>query len=63
MAARSDYERGFDLGLYVGNDHASGGNYDPRWDLADESRTNTREGFAEFRRGLGDGIAKAREGG
>ena len=52
MPAKSNFERGRELGLMVKEDHDSGGTYDCRWDLADEAKALSREDFAEFKRGL-----------
>ena len=49
----SAYDRGFALGQFVKADREQGGNYDARWDFADEAKAGT---FAEFRRGFDAGF-------
>jgi hypothetical protein len=53
----TNYERGLDLGLMVRKIREEGGDYDPRWDLADEAKQN-RSGFDEFMRGLNAAFAE-----
>ena len=54
--ARSDYERGLALGRSEKELREAGIHSDLRWDLADESKRLSREAFAEFKRGLSDGL-------
>ena len=53
----SPYDRGRTLGAFISIQRDEGNDsYDPRWDLADESKRCTHEQFEEFMRGLDDGM-------
>lgn len=47
----TDYDRGYDLGVFLREDRANDGNYDVRYDFADEANAGT---FTEFKRGFDD---------
>lgn len=54
----SDFERGKEFGEQIKSMRKAGINYDPRWEIVDEAKSN-RLGFDEFMKGLNAAFQEA----